>query len=57
MGDASFALTKEELRELTDPATFTGMAEHQCEKFLRESVDPVLEKYRELVGFQAEVKV
>ena len=57
MQDESFGLTREELAELTDPATFTGMAEYQCEKFLRESVDPVLEKYSEYIGFKAEVKV
>ena len=33
------------------------MAEYQCEKFLSESVDPVLEKYSEYIGFKAEVKV
>ena len=57
MQDESFGLTGEELAGLTDPATFTGMAEYQCEKFLRESVDPVLEKYSEYIGFKAEVKV
>ena len=57
MQDESFGLTGEELAGLTDPATFTGMAEYQCEKFLCESVDPVLEKYSEYIGFKAEVKV
>ena len=55
--DPSFGLSDEELAALTDPATFTGMAEHQCEKFLAAQVGPVLDKNRGSLGASAEIKV
>jgi hypothetical protein len=30
------------LKELTDPAGFTGLAEEQCEQYLREEIRPLL---------------
>ena len=57
MADDTFSLSEEELATLTDPSTFTGMAEHQCEKFLLENVNPVLEKYKEYIGVKAEINV
>ncbi len=32
--DDTFGLSEEEIEMLMQPETFTGMAEHQCEKFL-----------------------
>lgn len=55
--DPAFDLSQEELDQLTDPSTFTGMAEHQCEKFLKEQVRPVLEKYGDSLGVSAEINV
>lgn len=55
--DPAFDLSREELSQLTDPSTFTGMAEHQCEKFLKEQVRPVLEKYGDSLGVSAEINV
>lgn len=55
--DPAFGLSREELSQLTDPSTFTGMAEHQCEKFLKEQVRPVLEKYGDSLGVSAEINV
>ncbi len=55
--DGSFPLSEEELQTLTDPSTFTGMAEHQCEKFLRDQVAPVLEKYSGVLGLAGDVRV
>jgi adenylosuccinate lyase len=40
--DAAFALSERELKELTDPAGFTGLAEEQCEQYLREEIRPLL---------------
>ena len=40
--DAAFALSERELKELTDPAGFTGLAEEQCEQYLREEILPLL---------------
>ena len=50
-------LTDEEMSQLTDPATFTGMAERQCETFLRDTVKPVLKKYDSSLGIKAEINV
>ena len=50
-------LTDEEMAQLTDPATFTGMAERQCETFLRGTVKPVLKKYDSSLGVKAEINV
>ncbi len=57
MADSAFSLTQEELDKLTDPATFTGMAEYQCEKFLKEEVRPLWETYKESIGAEAEIRV
>ena len=55
--DPAFSLTDEEMAQLTDPATFTGMAERQCETFLRGAVKPVLKKYDSSLGVKAEINV
>jgi adenylosuccinate lyase len=57
MADSAFGLTPEELDKLTDPATFTGMAEHQTEKFLREDVAPVLEAHKAELGAKIGINV
>ena len=55
--DPAFSLTDEEMAQLTDPVTFTGMAERQCETFLRGTVKPVLKKYDSSLGIKAEINV
>lgn len=57
MGDERFALSPEELDSLLDPAAFTGMAEHQCEKFLAEQVRPILEQNAGCLGAGGQVNV
>ena len=55
--DDSFALTAMELEILLDPVKFTGMAEHQCEKFVTEIVKPLLEENGQRENVEAQVKV
>jgi adenylosuccinate lyase len=55
--DPVFALTAEELEKLADPAGFTGMAERQCERYLKETVRPLLEKNQSEIGAKAEIRV
>jgi len=55
--DPVFSLTEEEITALTDPSTFTGMASFQCEKYLRETVKPLLEKNRDALGAKANIDV
>lgn len=57
MADTRFGLSREELERLSDPAAFTGMAQRQCEKFLKEQVRPVLESNADCLGAGGEVSV
>ena len=57
LADEAFGLSEAELDSLLDPKSFTGMAERQCEKFLREEVRPVLEANRDSLGAKAEINV
>ena len=55
--DEAFGLTEEELQAVIDPAKFTGMAVQQTESFLREHVQPVLDRHSELLGTEDSVNV
>ena len=55
--DPAFGLTWEGLERLTDPARFVGRAPEQVEEFLREEVEPALERYRGLLGEDEGVRV
>ena len=44
-GDDYFALTMEELQQMTDPMRFVGRAPSQVEQFIESAVAPVLEKH------------
>lgn len=57
MGDERFDLSPEELASLLDPAAFTGMAEHQCERFLAGQVRPVLTQNAACLGAGGQVNV
>ncbi len=55
--DAAFGLSDEELTQLLDPVSFTGMAELQCKRFLCEEVRPLLRENADSLGAAAEVRV
>lgn len=55
--DPAFHLSLEELQEGMDPAKYVGRAPLQVEKFLKEVVNPVLEKNKEVLGVKAEINV
>ena len=57
MADPAFKLSEDELREMCDPRGFTGMAEHQTEKFINEYLDPVIDANKEYLGVEASVNV
>ncbi len=57
MADPAFSLDEEELAKLCDAKGFTGMAEHQTEKFIKEYLDPVIDANRDLLGVEASVNV
>ena len=47
-GDEAFGLTKEEILKILDPNNLCGRAPGQVEDFIKEQVDPVLNKYKDL---------
>ncbi len=55
-GDKAFNLSEKEIDALMEAGKFTGRAKEQTEEFLSE-VYRVLEKNKDLLGIQAEVKV
>lgn len=55
--DELFDLTEGELASLTDPATFTGMAQAQTENFIENYMKPVLNANKDLPHYQAIVRV
>lgn len=46
--DKSFGLTKEEIMHALNPDNLCGRAKNQVEDFIKEAVDPVLEKYGDI---------
>ncbi len=55
--DKSFNLTVEELNSVLKPENFTGMAAPQTEWYIKECVEPVLNKHKAVLGEKAELKV
>lgn len=55
--DPAFNLTLEELQAAMEPSRYTGRAKVQVEAFLEKSVNPALEKNRELLGMEAQINV
>lgn len=55
--DPAFGVTAGELGGLVDPAKFVGRAPRQTEEFLRDTVGPVLDKYRSVTDQKPEISV
>ena len=55
--DPTFRLSLEELKKSMDPKKYVGRAPYQVEKYLKETVQPVLDENSELLGVSAEIKV
>ena len=55
--DETFGLTESEVESLLEPSKFTGMAEYQCEKFVMETVKPLLESNQQRVNVAAQINV
>lgn len=50
--DSSFGLTKEEILKALNPDNLCGRAPHQVDDFINEKVQPVLNKYSDLLKFE-----
>ena len=56
--DPAFGLTREQILRHLDPADYIGCCPEQVERFLRDCIQPVLEKYAgALAGHSAEIMV
>ena len=57
VNDQSFNIDKEKLKEILSPKNFIGFAEEQTEEFIKIEIKPILDKYSELIGMNADLKV
>ena len=56
--DESFGLTKEEIEKALNPSNLCGRALHQVEEYIENTVNPVIQKYEDLIkDINVEVKV
>ncbi|MBC2850636.1 adenylosuccinate lyase [Cetobacterium sp. 8H] len=57
LNDDSFDIDRDKLMEILDPKNFIGFAPEQVTDFLTSEVNPILEKYKNLLGMDADLKV
>ena len=55
--DDMFGLSMEELNAILDAKNFIGRSAEQVDEFVDGFIAPVLEKYKDEIGFDAELKV
>ena len=57
MNDDSLKMDKSKIMEVLDPKNFIGFAPVQTEEFIKNEVQPILDKYQDLVGLSVDLKV
>ncbi|MBE2274343.1 MAG: adenylosuccinate lyase [Flavobacteriales bacterium] len=57
MNDSSLKMDKSKIAEVLDPKNFIGFAPIQTEEFIENEVQPILNKYSDLIGLEADLKV
>lgn len=57
MNDNSLKLDKSKLAEVLDPKNFIGFAPIQTEEFIKNEAQPIISKYSNELGLEAELKV
>ncbi len=55
--DEEFGLSKEEIQSILKPENFVGRAKHQVSEFINEEVEPILSKYKDVLGLNVEINV
>lgn len=55
--DEYFNLDKEKLMNIINPSNFIGFAIQQTEEFLKNDIKPILEKNKNLLGMESDLKV
>ena len=57
VNDDYFKLDKQKLLSLLEPKNFVGFAPQQTEKFISVEIKPILEKYKDLIGMNSDLRV
>lgn len=57
IADDYFKLDKEKLLSLLNPKNFIGFAAEQTEKFVNNEIKPIVEKYKDLLGIDSDLRV
>ncbi|MBS1549270.1 MAG: adenylosuccinate lyase [Bacteroidetes bacterium] len=57
MNDSSLKFDKSKLMEVLDPKNFIGFSPIQTEQFIKNEIQPILDKYSELIGLESDLKV
>ena len=57
MNDPSLKMDKSKIAEVLDPKNFIGFAPIQTEEFIKNEVQPILDKYSHEIGLEADLKV
>ena len=55
--DPAFMMTKEEIMAVMKPENFVGRAPQQTSDFLAETVKPILDANKDLLGINVEINV
>lgn len=55
--DEMFQLTEDDMNQLLAPELFIGRAPEQVDEFIQTYIEPILDKNRELLGIQVDLKV
>lgn len=57
INDGRMPLTREEIEELLDPKDFIGRAPEQVVEFIKSEVEPIIEKHKNDIGLDVDIKV
>ncbi len=57
MNDDTLKMDKSKIQDVMDPKNFIGFAPIQTEEFVKNEIQPVLDKYSDLIGLDADLKV
>ncbi len=57
MNDTSLKMDKSKIAEVMDPKNFIGFAPIQTEEFVQNEAKPITDKYSQLIGLEADLKV
>lgn len=55
--DEAFGLSKEDLEKTLDTKLYIGRSAQQCEDFVKDKIQPIIDENKSLLGIEAEIKV